>query len=197
MFGGTVDFDGENSDTTGNIITIDGPLVINAATFESFGVLKMPGPGDRIDVNSVVGTGSLAVNLTNPNAEWTLDAAGMLRIFNDNTNEVLLSGSDVNINGEFRVTGEVQSNARLDIGIPGVITLVTAGEPFHLNGGNNTDDPNTIAGGSIFGPGILAASDGHALHWLRRDSTPMSTSMVPRTSWSRTARCMSRPRSWT
>jgi hypothetical protein len=70
----------------------------------------------------------------------------------------------VSLNGDVFVTGEVQTDARVDIGATGVVTLNTSGEPFWLNGGNNTDDPNTIAGGTISGAGVLAATDGRALH---------------------------------
>ncbi|MEX2169553.1 MAG: hypothetical protein WD851_09590 [Pirellulales bacterium] len=163
MVGGTVDFDGETSDSTGNRIDVDAPLVINAAILEDFGETKMTG-SDTLDIDNQLGAGSLTVNLDDPNAEWTLSAHGSMILVNDNTNAVLLAGSDVNINGRLLVGGEVQTNARLDFGASAEVPIATAGEPFHLNGGNNTDDPNTIAGAFILGPGVLAASDGRALH---------------------------------
>ena len=163
MFGGTVDFDGENGDSTGNRLDVDAPLVINAAMLEDFGETK-PTDLDILDINNQLGAGSLTVNLDDPNAEWTLNVQGLMFLVNDNTNAVMLAGSDLNLNGQVSVGGEVQTDARVDFGATGQLSIFTAGEPFHLNGGNNTDDPNTIAGARILGPGVLAASDGHALH---------------------------------
>ncbi len=163
MSAGTVDFDGEDGDPTRNRFDIDAPLVINAAVFEDFGAFKDP-LSDFLDVDHLIGAGSLTINLTDPNAEWTLDRYGSMGLVNNNTNAVLLAGSDVNIYGGVGVAGQVQTDARIDLLAPGSIHLGQAGERFQLNGGNNTDRPNTIAGGSIGGPGVLAASDGHALH---------------------------------
>ncbi len=163
MPAGTVDFDGEDGDSTRNRFDIDAPLVINAAVFEGFGAFKDP-LSDLLDVDHKLAAGSLTINLTDPNAEWTLDRYGSMILVNDNTNAVLLAGSDMNLNGALTVVGEAQTNARLDMGADAFLILSTAGEPFWLNGGNNTDDPNTMAGALIIQPGVLAASDGHALH---------------------------------
>ena len=163
MVGGTVDFDGEDSDSSGNLIKVDAPLVINAASLEAFGRAKSTGT-DSLEINHENKTGSLTVNLDDPNGEWTLDSPGQLVLLSNFANATLLAGADANLNGAVFVGGNVQTDARVDFGATSVVQLFTAGAPFHLNGGNNTDDPNTIAGALIFGPGVLAASDGHALH---------------------------------
>jgi hypothetical protein len=162
MSAGTVDFDGEDGDSTRNRFDIDAPLVINAAVFEDFGAFKDP-LSDFLDIDHKLADGSLTINLTDPNAEWTLDTFGALNLVNDDTIAVLLAGSDVNIYGGVGVSGQVQTDARIDLFAPGSIHLGESGERFQLNGGNNTDRPNTIVGGSIGGPGVLATSDGHAL----------------------------------
>ena len=40
---------------------------------------------------------------------------GLMFLVNDNTNAVMLAGSDLNLNGQVSVGGEVQTNARVDI----------------------------------------------------------------------------------
>jgi hypothetical protein len=159
MVGGGVDLDG--GDTVGDFVNVDAPMTINTATMASFGRVNSGGGTNTLDVNNSVGTGVLTVNLDDPNAEWTLNGPGVMNLVNDNTEATLLAGSDMNINGTVNVTGDVRSAARLDIA--GVINVNTAGQPLRLAGGNNFDNPNTIAGGTISGVGILGADAGRAL----------------------------------
>ncbi len=160
MVGGTVDLDG--LDNFGDFVNIDAPLAINAATMASFGRTNGGGVANTLDVNNSVGTGALTVNLDNAADEWTLNAEGVINLVNDNAAAVLLAGSDVNLNGTVNVTGDVQTNARVDIG--GTVNLNTAAEPLRLNGGSNLTDFNTIAGGTVNGPGVLNAPSARALH---------------------------------
>jgi hypothetical protein len=44
------------------------------------------------------------------------------------------------------------------------VNISTAGQPLRLAGGDNLSDPNTLAGGTISGAGILGADTGKALH---------------------------------
>jgi hypothetical protein len=162
MVGGTVDLDGV--DGFGDFINVDAPLTINAAVMSSFGKMTGGGGANTIDVNNSVGTGVLTVNLDDPVAEWTLNAPGVMNLVNDNTAATLLAGSDVNIIGTLNVTGDVRTTARLDIGSTGVVNINTAGQPLRLAGGNNANDTNTIAGGVINGPGVLAADNVRGLH---------------------------------
>ncbi len=158
MVGGTVDLDGV--DAVGDFINVDAPLTINAATMSSFGRVNGGGGVNTLDVNNSVGTGVLTVTLDDPAAEWTLNGPGVMNLVNDNSPATLLAGSDVNINGTVNVTGDVRTTARLDVA--GVVNINTAAEPLRLAGGSSSD-PNTIAGGTINGPGILGA-EGQDLH---------------------------------
>ncbi|GMU23122.1 MAG: hypothetical protein AMXMBFR13_32050 [Phycisphaerae bacterium] len=160
MPGGTIDLDG--TDNTGEFINIDAPLTIHAATLASFGRINGGGGTNTLDVNNSVGTGVLTVNLDDPGAEWTLNAQGVMNLVNDNTEATLLAGSDVNLVGTLNVTGDVRTTARVDFG-PAVVNINTAAQPLRLAGGNNVDAPNTIAGGTISGPGLLGADTGKAL----------------------------------
>ena len=161
MVGGTIDLDGV--DAVGDFINIDAPLTINAATMSSFGKINGGGGTNTLDINNSVGTGVLTVNLDDANAEWTLNAAGVMNLVNDNTEATLLAGSDVNLNGTVNVTGDVRVAARVDIG-GGTVNINTAAQPLRLSGGNNSNEPNTIAGGTITGAGLLGADDDTALH---------------------------------
>jgi len=160
MGGGTVDLDG--LDSVGDFVNIDAPLTIHAASMTSFGRVNAGGGTNTFDVNNSVGTGVLTVNLDDPNAEWTLNGPGVMNLVNDNTEATLLAGSDVNINGTVNVTGDVRTTARLDIA--GVVNINTAAQPLRLAGGNDTNAPNTIAGGTVSGVGLLGADTGKALH---------------------------------
>lgn len=170
MTGGTVDLDNSSFNElllAANDTIVNAPFTINAATMASYGEFKsfLGDTFSELTVDSLgVETGSLSVNLDDPNAEWTVVSVGIVNLVNDNTVAVLLAGSDVNLNGTLNVTGEVRSNARIDIGGTGVVNILTAAEPFRFNGGNNTNDPNTIAGGTINGPGLLGADGTRALH---------------------------------
>ncbi len=153
MVGGEVDLDG--SDMAGDIVNIDAPMTINAATMDSFGRVNSGGGINILDINNSVGLGVLTVTLDNPAAEWTLNGPGVMNLLNDNTVATLLAGSDVNINGTLNVTGDVRTTARLDIGATGVVNINTANEPLRLTG--NTVASNRIEGGTINGPGLLGA----------------------------------------
>lgn len=161
MVGGTVDLDG--NDLTGDVINIDAPLVINAATMASFGRVNSGGGISTLDINNGAGTGVLTVNLDDPNDEWTLNFSGVMNLVNDNTEATLLAGSDVNIIGIVNVTGDVRTTARVDIGSTGIVNINTSNEPLQLAGGTLFSDPNTIAGGTINGAGLLGADTSRVL----------------------------------
>ncbi|MEX2169489.1 MAG: hypothetical protein WD851_09260 [Pirellulales bacterium] len=160
MVGGIVSLDG--LDGVGELINIDAPLMINADTVTSFGRNNGGGGVNTLDIDNNVGTGSLSVNLPT-DAEWTLNAPGVMNLVNDNAPATLLAGSEINLNGTVNVSGDVRTTARVDIGSTGVVNVNTAAEPLRLAGGNNTFAPNLIAGGAINGPGLLGADTGAAL----------------------------------
>jgi hypothetical protein len=161
LVGGIVDLDG--ADSVGDTINVDAPLVINAELMRSFGKSNGGGGTNLIDVNNSVATGVLTVNLDNAADEWTLNLQGRIQLTNDATAATLLAGSDINVNGEIQVSGACRTDARIDIGTTGAISVGNG--RFILSGGNTTDDPNTFNGGTISGAlGILGADAGTALH---------------------------------
>jgi hypothetical protein len=160
MNGGTVDLDG--TDAVGDQILVQSPLVINAATMESFGRTNAGGGTNviHVDALSAGAVGSLTVNIDDPNAEWTLNQQGTIAFSTTNALVTMLHGSDVNLNGSVNVVGSVGSAARVDIG--GVVNLVNGAGGFLLQGGSFAD-PNRLDGGIINGPGELKSLGGRAL----------------------------------
>jgi autotransporter-associated beta strand protein len=160
MVGGALDLDG--ADGFGDTIFVKAPVIINVATMDSFGRVNGGGGTNTLDVNHSTATGTLAVNLDSPTAEWTLNAPGAMLLTNDPAAAAvtLLAGSAVNLNGLVNVTGDVRTTARVDIG--GTVNILTAGKPLRLSGGDLTDT-NTLVGGSINGPGLLGADSGSGL----------------------------------
>ena len=178
MAGGTVDLD--NSDSffgAARDTFVNAPLTINAATMQSFGDSSLnafPIPPSITDLNIDnlgADTGILTVNLDNPSDEWTINSIGVMNLTNGNGAQTLLAGSDVNVEGTVNVNGDVRTAARMDI--TGTVNINTAGQPLHLNGGNSTTDPNTLAGGTINGPGSIA-SDSRALHGFGTINAPVA-----------------------
>ena len=159
MTGGTIDLDG--ADAIGDTIYVKAPVIITVATMDSFGNSNASGT-NILDVNHSTATGSLTVNLDSPTAEWTLNSPGYLLLTNDPAAAAvtLLAGSAVNLNGLVNVTGDVRTDARVDIA--GSANIQTAGKPFRLSGGNLTDT-NTLVGGVINGPGLLGADTNSSL----------------------------------
>ena len=154
MTGGGVTLDG--IDGTGNVINIDAPMTVNAATFSDFGNVNGGGGTNTLDINNSVGTGILTVNLDNASRKMDAQRPGRDESVNDNTEATLLAGNDVSINGTVNVTGDVRIDTRVDIGPTATININTAGQPLRLSGGTLANF-NTISGGTITGVGILGA----------------------------------------
>jgi hypothetical protein len=167
MFGGAVDLDG--LDNVGEFVNIDAPMTINAATMASFGRVNGGGGVNTLDVNSLAGTGALTVNLDDPNAEWTLNAAGVMNLVNDAGGATLLAGSDVNLDGTVNVTGGVQVSARVDIAGTINVAILSA---VTLSG-SNLADPNRLIGGTINGPGGFAVASGRGLRGFGTINPPV------------------------
>ena len=171
MTGGTVDLDG--TDLVGNLVNVDAPLVINAATMASFGNVNVIGVNTLdVDALTVGHTGSLTVKLDSATAEWTLNPDGVMNIMSTNALLTLLQGSDVNLNGTVNVTGTAGTAAPVDIG--GTVNLLTASPNGGLLfQGGTLADPNTLAGGTINGPGELQAVSNRALHGFGTINAPI------------------------
>lgn len=148
-----MDMDG--SDAVGSTIAVSAPVVMNLGTLQNFGKVNSSGTNILL-IDHLTGSGTLNVNLDNPAAEWTLNAAGSLVLVNDTVPETLLGGSAANLNGTVSVTGDVRCAARLDIG--GTVNILTAGESFRLG-----VEGHTLVGGQINGPGLLGADAGATL----------------------------------
>lgn len=151
MPSGTVDLDG--ADLVGNTVAINQNLVINAATMDSFGD-NVPIGTNVLQLNNAA---NLTVNLTDPNAEWTLTAQGELDI---NTLGGMLGGggiqgSDFNMAGAASISGNSIWNARTDIS--GTVTIAAASS-LNLRGGDLTSaNVNRLEGGTINGAGAVNA----------------------------------------
>lgn len=152
MAGGTVDLDGQ--DSTGNDFDIHAPLVVIASTMAPFGKSNANGGIDRLLVDSVTAgsVGQLNVQLEAPTSAWTLNPEGIVTLSNDSSPASLLLGSDMIVNGTLVVNGDVRTEAELQIGSTGRVNINTPNEPLTLLGNSNT-----LQGGTINGPGFLAA----------------------------------------
>ena len=162
MVGGTVDLDG--ADSIGDTINIDAPLTINAALMRSFGKNNGGGGMNILDVNNSVNTGALTVNLDDADAEWTLNVAGR-----DEPGERQHRRDAAGRQRRERQRHGERHRRRADRR-PESTSVRRHRE--HQHGGSAAaarrrqrhDDPNTIAGGTINGVGLLGADAGKALH---------------------------------
>jgi len=124
----------------------------------SFGKTVAAG-SDTIVLNS---RSDLVVNLTDPNAEWTLNAGAVLDI---NAAGALggnagIAGSDFNMAGTTNISlGNSIWTARTDIS--GTVNIGFPGS-FNLQGGD-LNDPNRLESGTIAGAGELRAPADRAL----------------------------------
>ena len=108
MPGGTVDLDGGDPVGFGNTVTLNADATINAGTRPAFSG-PLLGGADTLVLNDSLTSDivSLTVNLTDPNAEWTLTADGVLDI--NSLGGMLggggIQGSDFNMAGTATISG--------------------------------------------------------------------------------------------
>ncbi|HEY6565711.1 MAG TPA: hypothetical protein VIY86_14580, partial [Pirellulaceae bacterium] len=165
------------SDTTWNVAVVDlddGPtalhanLTVNASAVDSSGDgVDAPGaitidPNKRLTVN-ISGGSSWALD---PLANITYN--GMITLMAN----VYLAGSDLTMNGTVDQFGVGRTEARLAIGPTGVINIQSLVGRFELGSGSIAN-PNTIAGGTINGPGTLADNGIRALHGFGTINAPV------------------------
>ena len=112
--------------------------------------------GGQFTFNIDNGGAKLEVNLTDPDAEWTLGADGVINVTGAATLSTSLAGSDVNIKGTINVNNNTRFDARLDVEEGGRIELQS--NTLFMYGGDQAD-PNRIHGGLIAGSGVLNAFD--------------------------------------
>lgn len=162
MTGGTIDLDGV--DSVGDLISVNAALTLKAAALTSFGRTNAGGGVNviHVDALSAGSTGSLTVNLDDPNGAWTINPQGTLALSNTNALATLLAGSDVTLNGSLNVAGMAGTAARIDLaGVANLTTAFPNGGLF-LQGGSLAQ-PNRIENGLVNGPGALRASSGRAM----------------------------------
>ena len=154
-----------NAATTWSVATVDlddgattlnDDLTINADSLDDL--------GDGVDsLITISDDARLTVNIAGGGG-WTLDPAGTITYNGDAQVNHYLVGSDITINGTINHSGDGRILARIDVGASGVLNIVAAGLPLILGGGDDTANPNTIAGGTINGPGYLGIDGFNALH---------------------------------
>ncbi|TWT35690.1 hypothetical protein KOR34_05840 [Posidoniimonas corsicana] len=167
--GGVVSLDGGGAE--GVILlgapdfTIDAPLVINAAELADYGrSVNFPTPQtSELTINANLG-GRLDVNLDDPNASWTVNSSGVVHVNGDaGFFDPVITGSDLNMNGQMNVDGLSRLEARVTIGATGVISFNDAAASIRLSGGDAMN-PNRIEGGQVNGLGVLASGSTAALY---------------------------------
>lgn len=145
MPGGTFDLDGDSGDES---VTLSSDLVLNVASIDD--------DGDGVDGTiTIADDARLTVNLTG-GGSWTLDPGGIITYNGDAGVNHYLAGSDIAVKGTINHSGDGRILARIDIRASGVLNSLSAGLPLILGGGDDSSNPNTIAGGTINGPGYLA-----------------------------------------
>jgi hypothetical protein len=146
MPSGTVELDG--GDAVVNGIGFNANLTINVGTMAPFGDLA----ADTLSFGSFA---SLTVNLTNPNAEWTIgpNAVVTVNAIGGMLGGGGIQGSDVNVEGTVNISGNSIWNARVDL--TGTVNVALDGS-WNLRGGTLAD-LNRIEGGTITGAGVLNA----------------------------------------
>ncbi len=155
-----------NLATTFNVATLDidaGDWLFQAATVINANNVETGGSNDvgNGQVLTIANNGGLTINLPNATDFWRLDTNGDLIYNGDAALGTFLQGNDVEIDGDFDINGQGRTTARL-VNISSQVDIAAAGR-LQLGGGNLTD-VNTIAGGTINGPGTLGADNGHSLH---------------------------------
>ena len=124
-----------------------------------FGAVNNDGEDDVIEISD---DSRLIVNIAE-SGHWTLNPGGTITYNGDANIELYLDGSPILVNGTINHNGDGRVQTRLDIGSSGIVNILTANEALVMAGGNNTTSPNTMAGGTINGPGYLDLSAARVL----------------------------------
>lgn len=160
MSSGRVDLDGdEGALAAGQTVSVNANLELNVQSIDTadnqFGRKRLVGE-DRLIINNF---GKLTVNLTNPNAAWTMAGHLIINAPQGQLQAGNLSGSDMTLTGVADIEGNSGWSARTDI--TGVVN-VAANSSLALYGGT-IGIPNQLLGGTIQGEGRLVNLTGHAL----------------------------------
>ena len=166
--GGTVGLDGGGAlviQLSAPDFTIDAPLTINAAQFDTYGrTTAFPAPDSSVLTVNANSGGELNVNLDNANDSWTINSNGIVDINGGVIFfEKAIDGSDLNMNGTMDVDGLSRIDSRVSFGSTAVVNFNDVASNLRLAGGDLVD-VNRIEGGTINGTGELSTPSGVALH---------------------------------
>jgi hypothetical protein len=109
---------------------------------------------------TVVGLATMTVNFNHPTDSWEMAGELKFKGPSSGTPGTVLAGSDVALSGNVTFDGRGRFDSRIDL--TGHIATVDAATEVRLAGGSSAN-PNTIAGGTITGPGRLRILEGAAL----------------------------------
>lgn len=144
----------------GTVKLDDGVLTINANLTVNTNAVDTT-VGDGYDGSMTIADGTLLTVNIDGGGAWTVDPAGDINYNGGGGSDTFLAGSNIILNGMLNVNlSSGQTNAVLNIGSTGTVNL-NAG--LRLNAGDNAANSNTIAGGTVNGPGTLSAGSTRAL----------------------------------
>ncbi len=133
--------------------SIDAPLTINTGTLEEYG-LEIFLTFTDINIDTTVG-GQLNVNLDAADS-WVINEDGRINFDGDNSPDVALTGSELEMGGVMTVTGRNTTEASLTI--TGTVDIPNAGDELRLDGiPLAVISPHRIEGGTVSGDGELSA----------------------------------------
>ena len=156
-FDGNTTFDMPNGSVTfgqfvqsSELFEVNSVVSVNAASFGEF--------GERSSTMIIDGANGLFdVNLTDPNASWTLHEEGRIHVTGGGGFTTSLAGSSIRVDGEIDVDKGTRFEARVDV--TGNIDINQVGNSLNLAGGS-ASNPNRLSGGIINGPGNLSSGIG-------------------------------------
>ena len=128
--------------------------------------------GDGFDGQLDIADAALVTVNIGGGGSWTVDQPGTINYNGVAGTNTFLAGSNLVLNGTLNILGSGQSDAVLNIGT-GTVNLISS---LVLHGGDNSTNPNTLAGGTINGPDTLLAFGVRALKGFGSISAPINFS---------------------
>lgn len=148
----------------------DGTIAANANLSVNTNAIDTGGDGYDGSMN-IADAALVTVNIGG-GGSWTVDPAGTINYNGIAGENTFLAGSNLVLNGTLNILGSGQSDAVLNIGT-GTVNLNSS---LVLHGGDNSTNPNTLAGGTINGPGTLSSFGARALKGFGSISAPINFS---------------------
>lgn len=148
----------------------DGTITANANLSVNTNAIDTGGDGYDGSMN-IADAALVTVNIGG-GGSWTVDPAGTINYNGVAGENTFLAGSNLVLNGTLNILGSGQSDAVLNIGT-GTVNLNSS---LVLHGGDNSTNPNTLAGGTINGPGTLSSFGARALEGFGSIGAPINFS---------------------